>query len=142
MANSINIESALQKARTKRDLAKLLAELSRSDQRDILVDLLAALEEPSSSIDKADRKKTPTVAAKTNDTEPTAGEDQKTNREQVVDVLRGSPGVAIKAIAMSVYGDDGERSVGRVRAILTVLKKQGRAKNTSFGKWSAKEPKT
>lgn len=140
MSTNINIEDALEKARAKRDLAKRLAGLPIRDQRDVLVDLLAALEE---SPEPVATKKQASAADGTQTQIPINGigdddeKGQRGRREQLIEALRAKPKSPIKQLTMAVYGDATKSHVSSVRANLTALGKQGRVRNIGFGVWEA-----
>jgi hypothetical protein len=74
---------------------------------------------------------------------PERGEDSDEDsfRAKVVEALRAERGRSFKSIGLAVYGSDDDRTTGRVRAMLTVLQKQGKVRNYGHAKWEAVDQK-
>jgi hypothetical protein len=144
-----NFESAIEKARVKRAVAGQLSQLSPDAQRDVLADLLLAID----ANDGSQRGQLPLPNAETVVARPTASRSPlaklkhargrptgarntggQGRTEAIYRALLERPGISIAELAKAAY--PGEEDVThKVRAILWSLKKQGRAKNPDPGKW-------
>ncbi len=134
-------ESALEKAKIKRLISDQLAPLSYAARRDVLADLMLA-------IDDAETDDAHTVVPKANGlvrprprkrrgTRRVVGKRPLkkvgTKKQAIFDYLNAHPRAPIADVAEIVYGDRGETH--RVRAILWQLKTAGRVNNPEAGQW-------
>jgi len=150
------IEKARDKARVKREIASALEKLPKDVQRDILADLVLALDDDSPIHEKSEPDKKfvamvnnvnggrqtdighlvmtiapgrPTGAIAPNGAGRTGA---------VVEMLRAHPGSTISQLAAVAY--PGEKDANhKVRAILWSLKNQKRANNPEPGRWELTE---
>src|SRR5262245_22722186 len=114
MSTHISLEGALEKARIKRKVSNDLAELSFSARRDILIDLLAALEEEEAEKSgtnanlpavpsEQNRRSVPRLIRSERHGDPSIavnGADDS-HRKTVLRLLSASPGLPIKMLALN-----------------------------------------
>src|SRR5260370_4573423 len=126
--------TAIQKADMKRAIAAKLASLPRDAQRDVLADLLLALDEKTLP---ANGSVQPNKPHKESPGRPKGAIN--TNGESrtavLVAALKAEPGASIGKLALATYGKDDKVRKGNLPALMTSLKKQGRVKNVGSGKW-------
>jgi hypothetical protein len=144
---------ALPRSAQRDILADLLAELEEDTEQVVLPDQARGqppkpttngkasppvAAEPKATVRPVKPAPLPSIEDEEDETEEDGEEGAtQTHRGAVWDALRSSPGLPIKDIAKAVYGVADETHVGRIRAILSALKRQRRVKSTGFGKWEA-----
>jgi hypothetical protein len=143
--SSPSFETAIEKARVKRGIIEQLATLSRDAQRDVLADLLLALDEVAAENGRAKAPRrtrrglgrgTRVKPGRPRGTVSMNGSKGKT--ETIEATLKAHPRMSIVDIAKMAYPGE-EDATHKVRAILWSLKKQGRAKNVGTGLWEVVE---
>jgi hypothetical protein len=145
MSLTVDLSQAVRRAESKKQVARMLADLPQADRRALLLDLLAEDESignaqrapsvPAPREVRKARRGRPLKRRKTNG----AGDDAG-RTDTLLATLRPSPGMPVRDLAAKVYPDVDEASGrGRTRSLLTSLKKQGRVRNTGPGQWEVTE---
>lgn len=160
--SSANFEVAMQKAKVKRIIAGPLATLSRDAQRDVLADLLLALDESLADVQigggnphegqrlnengvsvehariptRSERRKERGSKKRAKPGRPKGSRSAKGSgkTDAILSALKAHPGWSIAEIAKIAYPDEAD-ATGKVRGLLSALKQQGRVKNVGPGKW-------
>jgi hypothetical protein len=148
-----SFEAAIRKAKVKRIIAEQLATLPTESRRDILADLLLALDDaidagpiakPNGATSQVELLRAKPVQEQLLADTPLGGAarpgrpshsgSEMGRTDAVYAALKAQPRTPIAELAKLVYPDQPDAS-HRVRAILWSLKKQKRARNPEPGKW-------
>ena len=135
--------AALAETQTQQQIAQLLAKHPPAEQRRILAALIAPLmtsaevaarESPSVRIAKASRSAlAPMRTPRANGAASSAPQAQGNLSERIRSALREKPYRDIGDIAKVAYGADDETNRGKVRSLLSVLKKRGEVVKSDAG---------
>lgn len=132
----VDFDAALRRARIKQSVVALLEPLAPADRLNVLADLLTEMGSMSTTSGASASRAETKEEAVSLDADP--GESY---RDAVLAALKEKPRRPVSELAEAAYGEANDVTIGRVRAILTALKKRGLVHNPSFGKWVVKKRK-
>jgi hypothetical protein len=146
---SADISQALLRNQTKEEVALLLARLTPSDRKAVLLDLITEGADKRQGVALAPvtpaapvaappepRARTFHLPAKKPAGRPKAPTGLATT---LLELVKQKPGAPIREHAEALYGDGGKHGQDKTRSLLAALKKQGLANNPESGKWEAVE---
>jgi hypothetical protein len=125
-----DLESAVRRAETKKQVSRLLASLPVDDQRSILLDLVAEDGLPGSIGNGATRPKAAAEAPAV--TKPVK---EQSRTDALLAALGEHPGMPISDLAAAVYGESNKQNKANTRSLIAALYKQRRVKRVRPGEW-------
>lgn len=128
-----DLTQAIERAEIRREIQKLLSGLTPETQRQLLADLLVALESHPETTQRGKAKEGALRSTERSKGTTRAGGGARTN--SLLEALKSQAGIPIQELAMKVYGFDDHKAKTKVRALLWSLKSQGRVTNIGTGKW-------
>jgi hypothetical protein len=133
-----DFSQALLRLQIKKKVAPLLAPLTPSDRKAVLLDLLADDDDGGAPhveapVERHGRHPLPKLPKKA------VGRPKATDglAARLLELLRKKPGAAIRDYADALYGDGGTDGQNKTRSLLAALKTRGLADNPTPGKWEA-----
>ncbi len=155
MDPSFDLALSLQRARARRDIARILSGLTPDAARDVLLGLYAEYEvdrgppEPDRGADaprapQPSQARTPQTAAyfTAPRSRPRDGTAAPSFTARLIETLRAHPQMAISDIAQHIYGKSDRAAQGKTRSLLSALKHRGDVVNVGEGLWELAKKET